>query len=207
MANETDWETSLSELEEHQINKAITKRKKEFRAGRNSAKRAIKLLLGQQPEAISVKPDRSPDWPLGVVGSISHNNNICIAAVTLSKNYCSIGFDVEENIPLENNLIQHICTKNEILNLNNPVIAKYLFSVKESFFKAFSPIKMAYLDFLDAEFSWFVEETIDIDHEHIPIYRFKLEHLSNDWEFFRNVDIKLSALNQHIYCVATLQKK
>lgn len=156
---ETDmWITPLTTEEELLIAGAVDKRQREFRAGRNAAKQAIRQL-GYNNLAIIMKgEDRKPIWPKGIVGSITHTEGRCIAAAAYSKDYIGIGIDIERKSPLELALVERICTYKEQAwikarqrkNDETPW-CKVIFSIKESIYKLFNPIHQVYLGFLEAE--------------------------------------------------------
>ena len=58
------------------IDHAVPKRRREFTAGRTAARRAC-ARLGVWAGALPVAADRTPVWPEGVVGSISHSDLSC----------------------------------------------------------------------------------------------------------------------------------
>jgi 4'-phosphopantetheinyl transferase EntD len=166
------------------LERAVNKRKAEFLAGRYCAQKAL-VKLGLNPEPIGIGKLRNPLWPLGVKGSISHNNKYAIAVLSLEKNILGIGVDIENSIKTE--VIEQ--TKDQILQhdemkLSPPkgMTAEQLFtlvfSIKESFFKAAFPLVNAYFDFdavsvihLDSE-AQEVQFTLNYSlHEKLPIGR------------------------------------
>lgn len=60
--------------------RAVTKLQLEFTSGRVAARQAVQNL-NHQLNTIPMAPDRSPIWPAGLVGSITHSDDICIAVV------------------------------------------------------------------------------------------------------------------------------
>ncbi|OZS41523.1 4'-phosphopantetheinyl transferase family protein [Photobacterium sanguinicancri] len=68
-----------------QLQKSVTKRQAEFLAGRLCVKLLMHRLLGYSTP-VPISPDRSPSWPVGVTGSISHSNNHAIATLTQNQN-------------------------------------------------------------------------------------------------------------------------
>jgi len=139
------------------VDNAVSKRQKEFQAGRNCARQALAQLgIGNYP--ILSGPRREPVWPKGIVGSITHCNNYCAVALS-SKSTCkAIGIDAEEKTSLDKDSLDLVCTKAEKKWLNkrglaNSFWSKVIFSAKESLFKCYYPLTHEYLDFLDAEFT------------------------------------------------------
>ena len=136
------------------ISQAVLHRQREFAAGRAAARQAM-TQVGLSPCAVPSGPDRAPIWPLGVVGSISHTRQICIAATGRAEEVGAIGIDVEERKPVDQSLWPSICTSGEQTYLDSqPVeqrgdIVTQLFSAKEAFFKWQYPATRRMLDFQD----------------------------------------------------------
>src|SRR5437763_335927 len=62
------------------IARAVPKRRAEFATGRVCARQALERL-GVAVGPLLPHPDRSPAWPPGIVGSISHTDGYCAVAV------------------------------------------------------------------------------------------------------------------------------
>ena len=60
-------------------------RKTEFLMGRHCAEKALRKLYGDKSYFVGVKKDRSPVWPPGVIGSITHNKNWVLSCVASNK--------------------------------------------------------------------------------------------------------------------------
>lgn len=135
---------------------AVNKRKSEFIAGRLCAMDAAQALSGQAAQ-IPIKPDRSPAWPAGLVGSISHSNHHAAALVGRASEFLGIGLDLEELI--KDDLAAQIST--QIVNALELALrpagwtqAQFLtlaFSAKEALYKALYPLQQRYFDFLDVQ--------------------------------------------------------
>lgn len=132
--------------------KAADTRNRAFVAGRVAAHQAMQTLnLPVQP--VLFGDDRAPIWPDGMVGSISHCETYCLAAVARSDSYLSIGIDVEEYTPLDSDLIPTICTSSERAWLamhsrsDAGVLAKLIFSAKECAYKCQYPLTQVLFDF------------------------------------------------------------
>ena len=151
MATPDMWDTPAYPEELVLVSKAIEKRKKEFYAGRNCAREALRQLGVIDFPILS--HNRAPIWPQNITGSISHTKGCCGAAVTEKRNFRSIGIDIEKSDPLEGNIIDHILTKKEKNHYSSQSlgqIAKLIFSIKESFYKAHHPLGQQFLSFEDA---------------------------------------------------------
>ena len=132
---------------------AVESRRREFAAGRACAAEAIKAL-GLPVQPIGTAPDRSPVWPEGVVGSISHSRSIAGATVALrSSGIRAIGLDIEELLPLDEELYPEICVEEERAWLathpssERGLLAKAIFCAKEAAYKCQYPLSRRILEF------------------------------------------------------------
>ncbi|MBY8290852.1 4'-phosphopantetheinyl transferase superfamily protein [Vibrio fluvialis] len=141
------------------LQRAVAKRQAEFIAGRVAACDALQAV-GVTPQMLAVGEHRAPRWPQGVVGSISHNENLALAVaqrVDSDVDALLLGVDVESRID-DSSLpaIQStIATAQEAailarVSLNVAQRVTTLFSAKESLFKALYPRVGQYLDFHDS---------------------------------------------------------
>lgn len=161
-AEEWMWNTPVAAEEEVVIQRAVEKRRREFRAGRHAAKRALSALEIHRFLLLPGK-GREPLWPEGVVGALTHTGNYCAVAVASQKHCAGIGIDAEQCSPLKDELKPMICTPHELEWVAAQEaqglhwVSKLLFSAKESIHKIYYPLNTYTLDFLDAELS------VDID--------------------------------------------
>jgi 4'-phosphopantetheinyl transferase EntD len=131
---------------------AVESRRKQFTAGRLLARRALHEL-GVAPLALIPDEQRVPRWPAGIVGSITHTHGWCAAAVALAAQIEALGADVEAATPLDPGLWERVCRPEERhwLERHAPepagLLAKALFSAKESIYKALFPSVRSFLDF------------------------------------------------------------
>ncbi|MCZ4351258.1 4'-phosphopantetheinyl transferase superfamily protein [Roseovarius aestuarii] len=134
------------------IPRAGPKRQAEFAAGRAAIRRAMQAM-GHAPKAVDVGPDRAPIWPNGMIGSLSHCDRLCIAALGHSDRLRSIGVDVEEDIALSHDLIPEICSLAERAWLSSQPegqrgqLAKLIFCAKECAYKCQYPVSQTLFDF------------------------------------------------------------
>ena len=132
--------------------KAIPHRQAEFAAGRTAA-RAAMFRLGLPPVAIPMRPDRAPQWPSGIVGSISHSAGVALAAVAHRRDLTSLGIDIERDSAVEPALWPAICRPEELALLHSMsapdalVAATALFCAKEASYKAQYPLTGHDFDF------------------------------------------------------------
>jgi len=142
--------------EQRAMARAVKKRLHEFTSGRLAARQAM-AELSHPPAAIPMAPDRSPVWPDGLVGSITHSDDICIAAVAQSGLGRSIGIDIEPDTPLDPDLEEVICTPSERDWLDTQpsdrrgYLAKQIFCMKESVYKALYPLTGQVIGFDEVE--------------------------------------------------------
>ena len=161
IADDWMWDTPLCPAEEALIVKAVDKRKREFRAGRNCAHKLFNAA-GIECNALLKGKQREPDWPAGWVGSISHTQGLCVVAIADRSNFRSIGLDVEQATPLSDDVRNMICSAAEQDRLSrlafmtgqelaSKPMDKVIFSAKESIHKTYFPLNYHTLDFLDAQ--------------------------------------------------------
>lgn len=147
----------LFDAEKPAVARAVAKRQREFATGRRCA-RALLAELGHPPVAIPRRADRSPEWPAGVVGSISHCDDLCFVALAPASALLGIGVDVEPDQPLEPPLWRKICTPAElagVVEASPPALrgqtVRLLFSAKEAFYKCVFPLLREVLGFQAVE--------------------------------------------------------
>ena len=146
---------------------AVERRRREFQAGRACARQAMRGL-GIAPMAVPVGADRAPIWPAGVIGSISHNETRCAAALALtSDRFRAIGLDIEAAAPLDDAFTEEICTRREAAwlsrrpRVDRGLLLKAIFSAKECTYKCQYPLTGQIFDFttididLDIAAGWF----------------------------------------------------
>ena len=138
--------------------KAVTKRQTEFLAGRICAHEALRRLTGI-PIIPPIAEDRSPCWPSGVVGSITHGAGWAAAVTARSESWRGLGLDVEKLLPSAraDRLAAEILTPGELAGYAElPEAQRALrvtltFSLKESLFKALYPLVLKRFYFQEAE--------------------------------------------------------
>jgi enterobactin synthetase component D len=159
---------------------AVPRRQREFAAGRQAARRAM-MDIGWPPLAIPSAPDRAPVWPEGLIGSISHNEQACVAVVCPRGPWQAIGIDIEVHRPIETSLWSTICTPREMALLPSQpgplrgLAVAHLFSAKEAVYKWQFPLTGRMLDFqqvqitLDAAMQTFSARIADTDPAAAPV--------------------------------------
>ena len=137
---------------------AVSKRQTEFLAGRICAHEALRRVTGV-PGIPAVGEDRSPCWPTGVVGSITHGAGWAAVVAARSELWRGRGLDVEKLLPVTraDRLAGEILTPRELegyaaLNDSQRALRVTLtFSIKESLFKALYPLVKTRFYFQEAE--------------------------------------------------------
>jgi enterobactin synthetase component D / holo-[acyl-carrier protein] synthase len=134
---------------------------------------AAELLadLGSCETSVPMAADRSPVWPQGYVGSITHTDDLVGVAVARRKDFRSIGIDAEAIIQPETRVeIDDLCMSEteralrDSLGISHQTFSSLCFSAKESFFKCLYPLTGVWFDFPDAEIACF-----DADLQHLQM--------------------------------------
>ena len=129
------------------LQSAVKKRQYEFLMSRYCAKLCLEQLGLRPAPLISADADRSPIWPEGFVGSITHTEGWAGAIVGKQSAVRSVGIDFEHEIDRDHSsLVQHICLEeaeldamSTHLNCSRERALTIIFSAKESFYKAMHP--------------------------------------------------------------------
>jgi 4'-phosphopantetheinyl transferase EntD len=137
------------------ISRAVDKRRREFRTVRHCARRALRQL-GLPPVAILRGSHGEPQWPPGVVGSMTHCAGYRAAAVARSGDIYTVGIDAEPNQPLPAGVLDAIALAPEQHMLSRLAAAdratcwdRLLFCAKEAIYKAWFPVAHRWLGFED----------------------------------------------------------
>ncbi|MDZ4262469.1 MAG: 4'-phosphopantetheinyl transferase superfamily protein, partial [Pseudomonadota bacterium] len=140
------------------IGNANAKRRSEFIGGRWCAHRALEEI-GFAAASIPMGTLGAPLWPIGTVGSITHDGGVCLALVTDSQSMIGLGidlFDVERAYKCDY-LADLFLSPSEILHVlkhHKPNGYAHLFSAKESVVKAISLSIGSLIDLHDIEITF-----------------------------------------------------
>lgn len=135
---------------------AVEARRREFAAGRWCARRALLRLTGHEDLNVG-RRGRAPVWPEGFVGSLTHTQGYCAAAVAAHPAYRSLGVDAERLGVVGRSLWPALFTQAEIERLQAcddaaaVLAATVMFSAKETFFKCQHAVTSDWLEFTEAE--------------------------------------------------------
>jgi 4'-phosphopantetheinyl transferase EntD len=132
---------------------AVEKRRDEFRKGRQCARAALERM-SIRDFALLHGLEREPLWPEGVVGSITHTDELCAVAVGWAGRYASVGIDAEEALPIEPAVAERVASRMEMKRLGTMselLVARLVFSAKEAFYKCQFQLTHQWLDFRDVK--------------------------------------------------------
>lgn len=138
------------------IANAVDKRRNEFATARACARAAL-AKLGIPPAPIVPGLRGAPQWPSGVVGSITHCAGYRASAVARDRDILTIGLDAEPHDKLPDGVLAAVASPAEQAKLAALAAAepgvswdRMLFCVKESVYKAWFPLTSRWLNFEDA---------------------------------------------------------
>ena len=143
-------------LEWEDIASAAPHRQREFVAGRLIA-RTLSDQLDLPPAPLRRAEDRAPLWPADRVGSLSHCDTLCAAAIGIPTAIRSVGIDIETIGRVEPKLWPTLFTEREagyFRSLPPERVAletTLFFSAKESFYKCQYPLTQSWVGFQDVE--------------------------------------------------------
>jgi 4'-phosphopantetheinyl transferase EntD len=142
----------LFPTEEATIANAVGKRRREFTTARACARAALGRI-GVPPVPIAPGLRGAPQWPLGVVGSITHCDGYRACAVARDSDVVTIGIDAEPHERLPDGVLEAVTSEGErtrlaALTVEVPDVCwdRVLFCVKESVYKAWFPLTRRWLE-------------------------------------------------------------
>jgi len=149
-------DTVLFAEEEAVIAKAVDKRRREFTTARACARAALAKL---GVPAVPIVPGfrGAPQWPAGVVGSITHCDGYRACVLAHENDIVTIGLDAEPHDELPDGVVKAVSLAPErerVAELTAAVPGvcwdRLLFCVKESVYKAWFPLTGRWLGFEEA---------------------------------------------------------
>jgi enterobactin synthetase component D / holo-[acyl-carrier protein] synthase len=142
--------------EEAAMGRSVDKRRREFITARACARAGL-ARLGVPPVPIVPGLRGAPQWPPGIVGSITHCAGYRASAVARAEDMIALGLDAEPNDRLPGGVLDAIATADERAALGalasvqrSPCWDRLLFSAKESVYKAWFPLTRRWLNFEEA---------------------------------------------------------
>ncbi|HLL67792.1 MAG TPA: 4'-phosphopantetheinyl transferase superfamily protein [Micromonosporaceae bacterium] len=149
----TDLDAPLHPAEERNVERAVDKRRREFTTVRACARQALHAL-GHAPAPILPGPGGAPQWPAGVVGSMTHCDGYRACAVAARTDLAAIGIDAEPHQPLPDGVLSLVSlpverASLEHLSARRPDVCwdRLLFCAKEAVYKAWFPLAERWLGF------------------------------------------------------------
>src|SRR3981081_4307358 len=140
---------------------AVESRQREFLAGRWCAEEALQCL-GAGSTDVAMAKDRTPIWPVGVVGSITHTGDFAAAAVAWAADIAGLGIDSEQIIdPAAARDIADVCMVDEATLFKAAhgrsfcEFCTFVFSAKEAVYKCLFPLTRKFLEFSDVRITSF----------------------------------------------------
>lgn len=132
------------------------RRRRQFATARTCARRSL-AELGLEPAPLLPGPGGAPQWPAGVVGSITHCDGYRAAVVARTTDVAALGIDAEPAEPLPHGVLGLVASDGERaaverLAAGRPEVPwdRLLFSAKEAVYKAWFPATGRWLGFADA---------------------------------------------------------
>ncbi|WP_415974540.1 4'-phosphopantetheinyl transferase Npt [Rhodococcus sp. 077-4] len=145
-------------LEAPLVAKAVDKRKREFTSARHCARVAMEKL-GVEPAPIMRGKSGAPQWPKGVVGSLTHCDGYRGAVLAYSMQVRSVGIDAEPHGPLPDGVLDAVSLEAErewlaTAGREDVHWDRVLFCAKEATYKAWEPLTGRWLGFEDAHITF-----------------------------------------------------
>jgi len=149
-------DATLFPEEEAAMARAVPRRRGEFAAGRACARAAL-AQLGLPAAPILPGPRGAPQWPPGVVGTITHCDGYRASAVAHARDVLTLGLDAEPDGPLPGGVLDAVSLAEERDRLPGLAAAaphvpwdRLLFCAKEAVYKAWFPLAGRWLGFEEA---------------------------------------------------------
>ena len=157
---------------------------------------ARELLQNYEINNFPILPDseRAPLWPSGIVGTITHCKDLCGVAISQTKHYRSLGFDMENIRDLNFSTRKFICTyEEEKWLLAQPEASRILnllliFSIKESLYKCIYQAEHNKINF----------KTFSA----IPVRKdkgFELKAIDDQYRTFEQIKTRYHATDSHVF--------
>lgn len=165
--------------ERHLVERAGPARARELAAGRLCARRAA-AQLGVVDCAIGARPDRRPEWPERLTGSITHTDGFSAAAVGDRRRFRAIGIDAERIGRVSREIWDQVLVPDEVDWLQalptsaQAAAAALVFSAKEAFYKCQYEVTQQWLEFRDVAVDFVARNLEPNSFEVRPVGRVRL---------------------------------
>jgi 4'-phosphopantetheinyl transferase EntD len=143
--------------EEVLVARSVESRRREFATARHCAHHAL-ARLGVPSAPITRGERGAPQWPAGIVGSITHCAGYRAAVVARARDMVTVGIDAEQDEALPDGVLDLVSLPDERARLRDLAAAdpgtcwdRLLFSAKEAVYKAWFPLAGRWLGFDQAE--------------------------------------------------------
>ncbi len=153
-------EAVLFPEEEALLAQAVQKRRLEFTTVRHCARVAL-ARLGIPAVPILPGDHGAPQWPEGIVGSMTHCAGYRAAVVARNSDIVTIGVDAEPHDRLPPDVLDTVTLAEERVQLARLAATRpgvhwdrLLFSAKEAVYKSWYPLTRRWLDFDEAEITF-----------------------------------------------------
>lgn len=147
---------ALFPVEAAQVARSVDKRQREYATVRYCARQAL-AELGFPPVPLPRGERGAPQWPAGVIGSLTHCDGYRAAAVARTGALLSLGIDAEPHAELPEGVLSLVARPEERALLAELATAdpdvcwdRLLFCAKEAVYKAWYPLARRFLDFPEA---------------------------------------------------------
>ena len=129
----------------------ISYNKDRMRDASGAARHVARELLEQMGFAevsILKAAGGAPVWPLGLVGSLAHDDEFAVAAVASATAFAGLGIDIEPAEPLSEEVEEIVRTGRDVLDgVDERLAGRLLFAAKEAVYKAVFPRDQVVLGF------------------------------------------------------------
>ncbi len=192
--------------EQRAIAQAIPRRQREFAAGRAAARQAMQQL-GWPACPVPANSDRSPCWPAGLIGSLSHSSTACVVVLGRNEHWRSVGIDIETCSGIEPSLWDSICSSTELQWLfaqpeqERALQVSRIFTAKEAFYKSRQPEEQTKLEFRSATTVWNRIDKI------LQEFRITTQEASNEWQFGYSIIYEGSVISWIVEIADIYQEK
>lgn len=182
------------------LQRSVAKRQAEYLAGRVCARAALQRLDGRD-YVPGTHEDRSPIWPTGIHGSITHGKGWAAAVVAADGSCRGLGLDQEALLDDDRaeRLLGEILTPAEVERLNCKqmgLVVTLTFSLKESLFKALYPLTRQRFYFEHAEvLAWSAD-----GQAHLRL----LTDLSTEWRHGAELQAQFSLHDGHLLSLVSV---
>lgn len=174
-------------------------RRNEFILSRVLIYQLLKDEYNFEYKEFSSNEDRSPIWPKGFIGSISHSKNL--VAVALSQDSKHLGIDLENIGRMKNEVFNKISIEEDLKfvnGLSEEELMTLIFSAKEALYKALYPEVKKFFGF---EYAYL--KNINIDQNSFDICLKK--PINEHWSPERTNVITGRYLFDQGHCLATIE--